>query len=81
MESKEQRPAELAAAPGSAIAITDASLLNYLEWKERVEMARNHNVSDYLVLAADGTTCWGITLRMAIKAAMAHDFPSPNEPS
>lgn len=61
---------------GSALATTDTGMVNYIEWTEKMKMHDAQNVTDFLVLARDGTTCWGATYRDAVRAAMAHDFPA-----
>lgn len=46
--------------------------LSYLEKLQKKDM-KFSGCETYLVLALDGTTCWGLTLAQAIDAAMQHD--------
>lgn len=67
-----------------------ADLFDYLCWLEDYcafrQAALDGKVDDYLVLAADGTTCWGKTYAEAVRVAMEHDkemfdaTSSPNDP-
>lgn len=54
-----------------------AEMLEYLCWLEDFcqfrEKALDGKAGDYLVMASDGTTCWGKTYAEAVRVAMAHD--------
>lgn len=69
--------------------MTDTQRLDYLSKLELISIAAQRKMEidalgapvpdvkptldDYLVLAIDGTTCWGKTYRDAIDNAMRHD--------
>ena len=46
---------------------------DYLCWLEETHQSENVKGCKYLVLASDGTTCWGHTYADAVKVAMHHD--------
>jgi hypothetical protein len=52
-----------------------ADLFDYLCWLETKRQAELPALlcNEYLVLASDGTTCWGKTYADAAKVAMNHD--------
>lgn len=54
-----------------------ADMFDYLCWLEDFcafrQSALDGKAGDYLVLAADGTTCWGKTYAEAVRVAMEHD--------
>lgn len=54
-----------------------ADMFDYLCWLEDYcafrQAALDGKAGDYLVLAADGTTCWGKTYAEAVRVAMEHD--------
>lgn len=54
-----------------------AEMLDYLCWLEDFcqfrKAALDGKANDYLVLASDGTTCWGKTYAEAVRVAMEHD--------
>jgi hypothetical protein len=57
--------------------ITDTERLDWLqaqEVKRALETETHGKEFDHLVLAEDGTTCWGKTYRDAIDAAMTHSL-------
>jgi hypothetical protein len=49
-----------------------------IDWMQAQEVKRAMDTgtqgADFLVLAEDGTTCWGKTFRESLDAAMAHDL-------
>jgi hypothetical protein len=46
---------------------------DYLCWLEETHQSENVKGADFLVMASDGTTCWGKTYSDAVKVAMHHD--------
>lgn len=54
-----------------------ADMFDYLCWLEDFcafrQAALDGKADDYLVLASDGTTCWGKTYAEAVRVAMEHD--------
>ena len=50
-----------------------AECFDYLCWLNETEQRERVKDADFLVLASDGTTCWGKTWADAVKAAMRHD--------
>lgn len=54
-----------------------ADMFDYLCWLEDYcqfrQAALDGKGGDYLVLASDGTTCWGKTFAEAVRVAMEHD--------
>lgn len=59
----------------SAEKLYKADLFDYLCWLEAKHQGElpGNVYRDYLVLAGDGTTCWGKSYPDAVKAAMQHD--------
>jgi hypothetical protein len=54
-----------------------ADMFDYLCWLEDFccfrQAALDGKAGDYLVIASDGTTCWGKTYAEAVRVAMEHD--------
>lgn len=50
-----------------------ADCFDYLCWLEETHQSENVKGKDFLVLASDGTTCWGKSYSDAVKVAMQHD--------
>lgn len=50
-----------------------ADCFDYLCWLNETEQRENVKTADFLVMASDGTTCWGKTYADAVKVAMHHD--------
>ncbi len=50
-----------------------ADCFDYLCWLEETHQSEHIKGVKFLVLASDGTTCWGNTYSDAIKVAMQHD--------
>lgn len=50
-----------------------ADCFDYLCWLAETEQRENVKTADFLVLASDGTTCWGKSYADCVKVAMQHD--------
>jgi serine/threonine protein phosphatase PrpC len=50
-----------------------ADCFDYLCWLNETEQSENVKGAKFLVMASDGTTCWGDTYSDAVKVAMQHD--------
>lgn len=50
-----------------------ADLFDYLCWLEERQQKERVPGASMLVIASDGTTCWGHTYEEAVKVAMHHD--------
>ena len=50
-----------------------ADCFDYVCWLEETQQSENVKGADFLVLASDGTTCWGKSYADAVKVAMHHD--------
>lgn len=50
-----------------------ADCFDYLCWLNETEQQENVKGSHFLVMASDGTTCWGHSYADAVKVAMKHD--------
>ena len=46
---------------------------DYLCWLAETEQRENVKTADFLVMASDGTTCWGKSYADCVKVAMKHD--------
>lgn len=57
----------------SAEMMYKADCFDYLRWLNETEQRENVKTADFLVMASDGTTCWGKTYAEAVKVAMHHD--------
>lgn len=57
----------------SAETLRKADCFDYLCWLGETEQSDRVKCSHFLVLASDGTTCWGKTYAGAVRAAMRHD--------
>ena len=57
----------------SADTLRKADMFDYLCWLNETEQSDRVKGIDFLVLASDGTTCWGKTFEEAVKVAMRHD--------
>ena len=57
----------------SAETFYKSDCFDYLCWLEETHQSENVKGCKYLVLASDGTTCWGHTYADAVKVAMHHD--------
>lgn len=57
----------------SAEMIYKADLFDYLCWLEETHQSDAVPGAKYLVMASDGTTCWGNSYSDALKVAMKHD--------
>jgi len=57
----------------SAEKLYKADCFDYLCWLNETEQRENVKTADFLVMASDGTTCWGKTYADAVKVAMHHD--------
>lgn len=57
----------------SAEKLYKADCFDYLCWLEETDQREKVKDADFLVLASDGTTCWGKTYADAVKVAMHHD--------
>lgn len=57
----------------SAESLQKADLFDYLCWLEETQQSDRVKGIQFLVLASDGTTCWGNTYARAVKEAMKHD--------
>lgn len=53
--------------------IHKADCFDYLCWLEETRQSDNVKGIDFLVMASDGTTCWGKRFADAVKVAMQHD--------
>lgn len=58
----------------------DKQRIDWLERQEKLNMIRNDNICDYLVLAEDQTTCWGKTYREALDEAIRYSEAHPTIP-
>lgn len=69
-----------------------ADCFDYLCWLNETEQRENVKTADFLVMASDGTTCWGKSYSDAVKVAMQHDkelydavqeleMPEPEQPN
>ena len=50
-----------------------ADILDYLSWLETVTQPDETLGAHFLVMASDGTNCWGHTYIEAARVAMEHD--------
>ena len=50
-----------------------ADCFDYLCWLAETEQRENVKTADFLVMASDGTTCWGKSYADCVKVAMKHD--------
>ena len=50
-----------------------ADCFDYVCWLEETQQSETVKGADFLVLASDGTTCWGKSYADAVKVAMHHD--------
>ncbi len=57
----------------SAETLYKSDCFDYLCWLNETEQRENVKTADFLVMASDGTTCWGKTYADAVKVAMHHD--------
>lgn len=57
----------------SAEKLYKADCFDYLCWLNETEQQERVKASAFLVMASDGTTCWGKTYKEAVKIAMQHD--------
>ena len=57
----------------SAETLYKSDCFDYLCWLNETEQRENVKTADFLVMASDGTTCWGKTYADAAKVAMHHD--------
>jgi hypothetical protein len=61
--------------------MTDTDRINWLARQAKLDMLRQKNITQFLVLAEDNTTCWGDTYREALDAAIAYSEAHPTFPS
>lgn len=57
----------------SAESLHKAELFDYLCWLNETEQSDHVKDCPFVVLASDGTTCWGDTYEEAVMRAMDHD--------
>lgn len=57
----------------SAEMMYKAECFDYICWLEETQQSENVKGAAFLVLASDGTTCWGKSYADAVKVAMHHD--------
>ena len=50
-----------------------ADCFDYLCWLEETHQRENVKEAPFLVMASDGTTCWGKSYADCVKVAMKHD--------
>lgn len=50
-----------------------ADCFDYLCWLEETHQRENVKEAPFLVMASDGTTCWGKNYADCVKVAMKHD--------
>jgi len=86
-QGQPQGPARLPPAPGSADddlatrllcalsaeTLRKADYFDYICWLEETQQRDNVKEAPFLVMASDGTTCWGKTFADAVRKAMRHD--------
>lgn len=53
--------------------LEEAELFNYLCWLEETHQSDRVKAAYFLVMASDGTTCWGKTYAEAAKKAFDYD--------
>jgi ribulose-5-phosphate 4-epimerase/fuculose-1-phosphate aldolase len=57
----------------SAEVLRKADCFDYLCWLEETQQSDRVKSIDFLLMASDGTTCWGKTFEAAVHKAMLHD--------
>lgn len=57
----------------SAETLYKSDCFDYICWLGETQQRENVKEAPFLVLASDGTTCWGKTYAEAVKVAMQHD--------
>ena len=57
----------------SAETLYKSDLFDYLCWLEEQEQGERVPGAQFLVMASDGTMCWGNSYSDAVKVAMQHD--------